>query len=80
MNQKREVIPVTKLRQVRLKKGITLYKAAKQTGYSYSAICKAEIGLSNTGKNKCRSYDTRTDLFYETMAKYYGVPEEAIRP
>lgn len=80
MNQKREHIPMTKLRKVRLEKGITLYRAERETGYSYSQICKAEIGLSNTGKYKNRKKDSRTDLFYATMANYYGVPEETIRP
>ena len=80
MNQKRKTIPMTKLRQVRLEKGISLYRASLDTGYSYSQICKSEIGLSNTGKNKTRSYETRTDSFYEVMARYYKVPIEEIRP
>ena len=80
MNQKRKTIPMTKLRKIRLEKGISLYRAERETGYSYSQICKSEIGLSNTGNNKHRKKDSRTDLFYATMANYYGVPEEAIRP
>ena len=80
MNQKRKNIPMTKLREVRLSKGISLYQAEKDTGYSYSQICKSEIGLSNQNNGKCRSFDSRTDLFYQVMANYYGVDADDIKP
>lgn len=80
MNQKRKKIPMTKLRKVRLSKGISLYQAEKDTGYSYSQICKSEIGLSNQNNQKHRSHDSRTDLFYQVMANYYGVDVEDVTP
>jgi transcriptional regulator with XRE-family HTH domain len=80
MNQKRKKIPMTKLRKVRLEKGISLYQVEKDTGYSYSQICKTEIGLANKNNSKHKRFDSRTDLFYEVMAKYYGVSVEDIKP
>ena len=78
--KRRKNIPVSKLRRVRLQKGISLYQAEKDTGYSYSQICKSEIGYSNQNNSKHKSYDSRTDLFYEVMANYYGVDVDDIKP
>ena len=80
MTKKRKDIPLTKLRKVRLEKGISIYQAERDTGYSYSEICKSELGYINQNNSKHKRYDSRTDFFYETMAKYYGVSVAEIKP
>jgi transcriptional regulator with XRE-family HTH domain len=80
MSARRKNTFVSNLKKVRLERGISLHQAERETGYSYSHIYKTEAGYSNQNNSKHKSYDSRTDLFYEVMAKYYGVDVDYIKP
>jgi len=73
MNQEKTI---TKLRKLRIDRGLSLRRVERETGYSYSQIYKSEVGLSN----RKRMYDSRTETFYDVMAQYYGVSVEDIKP
>lgn len=72
-------IPMSKLRKARIEKGLILEDVARATGYSCSAITKAELGLTNRNKSRYRSYDSRTELFWSVMSTFYGIPESELR-
>ena len=72
-------IPMSKLREARIRRGLIIEDVSRATGYSWSQIAKSELGTTNRNASKKRTHDSRTDLFWQAMSDFYGIPEEDLR-
>lgn len=65
-----------KIRDYRIKRGLTLKQVGDATFYSWSAIERAEMGkLYNSRKRK----DYRTQVFWQAMSDFYGISIPTLR-
>lgn len=58
------------MRELRLRRGLTCEQVAKATHWSITTIVDSELGRRNSKKGTA---------FWESMVKFYGVPEEELR-
>lgn len=72
-------IPMSNLRRARIDRGLIIEDVSRATGYSWSAIEKAEVGMTNRNASKYRTHDSRTDMFWKVMSDFYGMPERELR-
>ena len=71
----RPMIYKSKLRDARIKRGLTLKQVASMTGYSLGTIERAESKtLYNGTKN-----DYRRAIFWQDMADFYGVSVDELK-
>ena len=66
----RPMIYKSKLRDARIKRGLTLKQVASMTGYSLGTIARAERKALYRGKKE----DYRRAYFWQDMAEFYELP------
>ncbi len=65
----RPMIYKSKLRDARIKRGLTLKQVASMTGYSLGTIARAESKALYSGKKE----DYRRAYFWQDMAEFYEI-------
>lgn len=69
-------MPHLKMREYRLKRGLTLEQVGERTYYSWSSIQQAEVGKMYNGRKR---KDPRTEAFWQTMSDFYDISIPTLR-